>query len=204
MKLLHKLLKDDAGGPAAEFALVLPLALIFLFGIIDVGRYMWEINQTEKATQTGARWAVSTDIIASDLLTYSFATDGDTLQGEPVPEAEFPGVQCTSAGCTCVSGGTCDFDATETNAAAFDALVDRMNDIKIGIEAENVVVDYRYSGLGFAGDPNGPDVAPIVAVKVENLTFVPMILGPLLGLSLPIPDLSYSLTMEDGAGGYSN
>lgn len=204
MKLLRRLLANKTGASAAEFAFVLPLALIFLFGTIDVGRYMWEINQVEKATQTGARWAVATDIIASDLILYSFATDGDTLQGEPVSEAEFPGVQCTSAGCTCVTGGACAFDATETDGDAFDALVNRMNDIKSGITADNVVVDYRYSGLGFAGDPNGPDVAPIVAVKVKNLRFIPMFLGPIINVSLPIPDLSYSLTMEDGAGEFSN
>ena len=202
MTRIKKFFANDDGGPAAEFALVLPLALIFLFGIIDVGRYMWEINRAEKATQTGARWAVATDIIASGLIEYSFSVDGGVLQGEPVPEADFPGVNCDSAGCSCASGGSCDFDL-DSDTVAFTALVDRMNDIKNDIAAENVTVDYAYSGLGFAGDPNGPDVAPIVTVRVQDLQFTPLI-GALLGITFNMPTLSYSLTMEDGAGTVSN
>ena len=34
MKILRNFLADENGGPAAEFGMVLPLALIFLFGII--------------------------------------------------------------------------------------------------------------------------------------------------------------------------
>jgi TadE-like protein len=204
MNMLRRFTQDTSGGPAAEFALVLPLALIFLFGIIDVGRYMWEVNRAEKATQTGARWAVATDIIASDLVEYSFVdVDGGVLQGDPILLDTFPGVDCDSTGCSCANGGTCDFDASSTNGGAFNTLVDRMNDIKVDIGSTNVVVNYRYSGLGYAGDPNGPDVAPIVTVQVRDLTFTPMI-GAILGINFNIPNLSYSLTMEDGTGGFSN
>ena len=49
----------------AEFALVLPVALLFLLGIVDAGRYLYEVNQLEKATQMGARFAVVTDPVAS-------------------------------------------------------------------------------------------------------------------------------------------
>ena len=58
----------------AEFALVLPVLLLFLLGIIDVGRYMWSINQLEKATQIGARMAVVTDMVASDLGSDNYGT----------------------------------------------------------------------------------------------------------------------------------
>jgi TadE-like protein len=195
-------LRHEGGGPAAEFALVLPLALIFLFGIIDIGRYMWEVNRAEKATQIGARWAVATNIIASDLVDYSFAVDGDVLQGQPVPEDDFPGVTCTDTSCEYVGDGTGDFGLTR-DGDAFDLLVDRMAQIKPDITAEKVEVTYAYSGLGFAGDPNGPDVAPIVSVSVDELAFTPFI-GAFLNITLTIPTFSYSLTMEDGAGTVSN
>ena len=202
MSFLRTFWRDRDGGPAAEFALVLPIALLFLFGIIDVGRYMWEVNRIEKATQTGARWAVSTDMIASDLAAYSFAASGGILQGEPVPSSSFPGVRCTSAGCVCKTSGACAFGLT-ANSTAFNALVNRMNDINGRITAANVMVDYDYSGLGYAGDPNGPDVAPIVSVTVRNFQFSPLLLS-LFGGSVQFPDLSYSLTMEDGEGTFSN
>ncbi|WP_246444371.1 TadE family protein [Sphingomonas sediminicola] len=57
------ILRRDDGATAAEFAMVLPLLILFLFGIIDVGRYMWTLNQVEKATQMGARMAVVTNMV---------------------------------------------------------------------------------------------------------------------------------------------
>jgi Flp pilus assembly protein TadG len=203
--------KDQFGATAAEFAMVLPLALLFLFGIIDVGRLMWTWNQAEKATQFGARYAVSTDMVASGLASYKFATDGGLLQGEPVPSSSFPGMTCaatqtgvaptivTTVVCTCKA--TCGFPTT-TKAAAFTNIVSRMSLIKPDIRVPNVTIDYDYSGLGFAGDPNGPDVAPLVTVKLRNLKFAPISLFNSVAVNLP--DFSYSLTMEDGAGTVSN
>ena len=57
---MRKLLHDRSGSSAAEFGIVLPLLLMFLFGIIDAGRFMWTYNHAEKATQMGARMAVVT------------------------------------------------------------------------------------------------------------------------------------------------
>src|SRR3546814_13933585 len=74
MKALRPLLCDERGGPAAEFALILPLILLFRLGIIDVGRYAWEINRAEKATQTGARWAAATEMMSSRIYDDSVGT----------------------------------------------------------------------------------------------------------------------------------
>lgn len=195
------LLRHEGGGPAAEFALVLPLILLFLFGIIDVGRYVWEVNRGEKATQTGARWAAVTDMIPSGLATFSFATTGTLVPaGTPVPESLFPKVTCTSTSCTCAS--SCAF-GPGYSGTAFANLVNRMDDIKADIKAANVIVEYSYSGLGFAGDPNGADVAPLITVRLQNMKFVPITLMLFSG-TIDLPDFSYSLTMEDGAGSQSN
>lgn len=203
--LLARFVRDTGAGPAAEFALVLPLILIFLLGIIDVGRFAWEVNRAEKATQTGARWAAVTNIIASGLAGYSFATGVDQIpSGTAVPASAFPGVRCssngTTASCTCL--GTCNFPTTADNEA-FERLKDRMAAIKPDIAADNVIVEYRNSGLGFSGDPNGPDVAPIISVQLRDLDFVPLTLMLFSG-TIDLPDFSYSLTMEDGAGTTSN
>ena len=207
--LLTRFARSTGAGPAAEFALVLPLILIFLLGIIDVGRFAWELNRAEKATQTGARWAAATNIIASGLAGYSFATGVDQIPaGTAVPTSAFPGISCSSNGTTATCSylgtcnGTCNFPTTADNDA-FTALIDRMADIKPDITAANVIVDYRNSGLGFAGDPNGPDVAPIISVRLRDLDFVPLTLMLFSG-TIDLPDFSYSLTMEDGAGSWSN
>ena len=204
MKTLRSLWSDASAGPAAELALVLPLILLFLFGIIDVGRYIWEVNRAEKATQTGARRAAVTALIPGGLATYSFAVSGGVLAGGTVNSTAFPGVSCGSNAGTvsCSCKGTCAFPLT-ANTAAFTALVDRMNDIKGDITADDVLIDYDNSGLGFAGDPNGPDVAPIISVRLRNQEFQPFI-GILFNGTVSLPDFSYSLTMEDGADMISN
>ena len=211
MRRLGIFLRDRRGASAAEFALVAPLMILFLLGIIDCGRFIWSVNEAEKATQIGARWAVATDILANPsgtdgLLNYSFASQGGVEQGTTVSQTDFPGVKCTSSGGTvsCACKAACDFDPTPGTGgqAAFTALIRRMQQIYGGIDTDNVEIDYDWSGLGYAGDPNGPDVDPLVTVKTTGLGFRPIFLAGLIGFSLP--KLSYTLTAEDSQGDWSN
>ena len=55
------------------------------------------------------------------------------------------------------------------------------------------------SGIGFAGDPHKPEVAPIVTVRIVGAQYNPITLSP-FGGSVDLPDFSYSLTLEDGEG----
>lgn len=185
--------RDTAGASAAEFALVLPLMILFLIGIIDAGYYMWQLNRAEKAVQIGARWAVATDMVPATLRDYSFAVSGGIEQGTPVPATSFPKITCTSTACTGTWGH---------NNTAFTSILNRMQAIKSGIAASQLTVEYEWSGLGYAGDPNGPDVAPIVTVKLTGLQHTP-ITSILFG-STTLPTFSYSLTAEDSIGSYSN
>jgi Flp pilus assembly pilin Flp len=199
-------LRNASGATAAEFALVLPLLILFLFGIIDAGRIMWTWNQAEKATQMGVRMAVATDVIPSGLVGYSFAVSGGIPQGDPIPESAFGGATCQSTSgsvaCACKTGATCPALGT-ANTASFTRIVTRMNQMFAEVAANNVVIDYSYSGLGFAGDPNGSDVAPLVTVRLRNITFTPTLFR-LFGASVTLPDFSAALTLEDGQGTVSN
>lgn len=204
--------RDQRGSSAAEFALVLPIFILFLLGLIDIGRYVWAINEAQKATQIGARWAVVTDMIPTGLAEYSYAIDGGIPQGEPVPVTAFPGVHCDSSGgvvsCSCAPGGTCASEITDVEDAGqenFQALVTRMHAVYPRLSADDVEIDYDPSGptvnLGFSGDPNGPDVSPLVTVRLQNQAF-PLFF--ILGNTVPLPTFSYSLTMEDAAGTIAN
>lgn len=191
--------RDIRGAIAAEFALVLPIMLLFLFGIMDVGYYAWAINQGEKATQMGARWAVSTEMVATGLANYSFAVQGGIPQGTPVPKTSFEKVICTDSGCTCE--GPCAFGIA-SDPDAFDLVFERMHDFKTTIEPGDVQIEYSWSGLGYSGDPNGPDVAPIVTVRLTGMEHRPLF-GHLTG-PVALPDFAYSLTAEDSDGDKSN
>ena len=79
--MLGRLLSSQSASSAAEFALVLPAALLMLFGVIDVGMYAWQINEYEKATQMGARFAVVTDVVSEALANEDLTFVGDNTCG---------------------------------------------------------------------------------------------------------------------------
>ncbi len=201
---VRRLFRDASGASAAEFTLVLPLLILLLFGTIDVGRYAWSLSQAEKATQTGARWAVATNIVASGLGSYRWATTGLVPQGTTVPQASFPTVTCqsngTTASCTCAS--SCAFGTAASNTD-FNNLATRMAQIYPGLTASNIVVTYSWSGLGFAGDPNAPEVAPLTTVSLRNVNFTPFT-SLIFGGQVALPNFAYTLPMEDGSGTSSN
>jgi len=194
--------RAESGATAAEFALVLPLLLLFLFGIIDTGRMMWTWNQAEKATQMGARMAVVTDMVPGGLSTKNFGAD--LGQGQAIPISSFGAASChkptTALQCDCT--GTCP-TLTPYNDTSFNAIVARMQFLLPGLKSSNVWVDYANSGLGYAGDPNGPDVSPLVTVRIVGMSFQP-ITGMLFRASIPMPQFRASLTLEDGSGSVSN
>lgn len=186
-------------GFAAEFALVLPLLILFVLGTIDVGMYMWRLNQAEKATQVGARFAAVTDPLVTELTTTSYVnqTIGGVLieQGDSIPAEALGLITCTNTTCTCTTS-PCPIGSKTTEATPFASLLQRMQYIFPGIQATNVQVQYSGSGLGYAGDPNGPDIAPIITLRLTGLSYTPITLSP-FGTAVGLPDFAYSITAED-------
>lgn len=194
---LCALVRDRRAASAVEFALVLPLFMILLFGIIDAGRYMWTINRAEKAAQMGVRMAVVTDFVSSDIGDDYIGQCSTPLgQGDPIPSDCFSTITCSkpSNSVTCTSG-TVDQDA-------FNTVLARMQLFMPEVVGGNVEIIYSPSGLGYAGDPNGPDVAPLVTVRLSGLNFSPIV--TLAFANVGLPEVRSSLTFEDGIGAASN
>lgn len=205
MRRLRKFLADPRGATAAEFALVLPVALLFLLGIIDVGRYFWTINKLEKAVQVGTRYAVATDLVASGLNTENYigatCPSGTLAAGDTICREALSPVTCTATTCTC--SGSCPGDLA-SDGTAFTAIVNRMRVIAPQIQPADVRVSYAGSGIGFAGDPRVDDagdplsqISPVVTVQVLNQRVRAI---SLLGVGLRLPSFQYSQTLEDGDG----
>jgi Flp pilus assembly protein TadG len=186
---LRPLLRCERGASASEFALVAPLLLIFLLGIIDVGRLMWTLNQAEKATQMGVRYAVVSNPVAT-MINVNYVTAHAVPGGDVVPTTFFNSAVCSSTSCT-VSGSA----ANSRDGNAFDDIVEWMQKFYGGVTAPNVFVTYQNVGLGYSGNPHGPDVSPLTTVELRNLTFAPMLL---FGGTLNLPTIKASLTYEDG------
>ena|SRR6476646_548296 len=58
--------RHSKGQSLAEFALVIPLFLVMLFGIIDIGRVIWANDALANAAREGARYA---SVTGSSLIT---------------------------------------------------------------------------------------------------------------------------------------
>lgn len=212
MKRFLALMRDRRGGGAAEFALVLPLLLLLLLGVIDGGRFLWEVNRAEKATQFGARYAIVTDVIPSAIVNDDYvgrtycendidATADTCTAGDNFFDTNTLGkLTCTSSACTCNSG-YCPGGAS-ISAAAFTNLVNRMQLMDPRIAQSNVQVVFKGSGLGFAGDPNGMDVIPLVTVQLTGMTFTPISLFNAVDFTLP--NFATTLTAESSTGTLSN
>lgn len=196
---LTGIVRDSSGISAVEFAIIVPVLFLLIFGVLDFGRALWEWNRAEKATQLGARYAVVSDLVATGL-----DFDGIPLAGGAglrVPVGAVNGgdpIVCTGSSPTAVSCSPGSWGPAD--AGAFDRIVDWMRQVDDRITHSNVVVEYRHVGLGFAGNPTGPDIAPLITVKLTGMVFRPVTPG-LAGIaSITMPDFAASLTGEDVDG----
>ena len=196
--MIRRLINDHTGSSAAEFAMVLPLLLIFLLGIVDGGRWLWTLNRAEKAAQMGARFAVVAEPVTSAINGSYLGVDGLT-QGDAIPSSEFGKIRCTDTACTCDTTPCPSGTFTQQN---FRNIVDRMRLFMPEIQYSNVTVFYSSSGLGYAGNPNGADLSPLVTIQLNGLQFTPV--TSFLFVTMNVPAATTSLTAEDLRGSQSN
>ena len=87
MRLLRRPRRTDRGQGLAEFAIVLPIFLLIVFGAIDLGRVIWATDDVTNAAREGARYASThggTWCSATGSIGYCCPT-GPGLSGTPQP-----------------------------------------------------------------------------------------------------------------------
>lgn len=186
--------QDENGISLVEGLIVFPLVLLAYATFVEFGFALFQWNQTVKAMQLGARLAAVSDPLPVDMsaLTADYPSD----QGGPTPVAA-QSVSCGAGSTAC--------DAARMNRLIFGddgsctpaaGTLLGMCDLHPQIGADNVLITYHRSGLGYVGRPDGPVVT--VTVEARNLTFNFFFLGALLGLnSLEIPAHPVTITGED-------
>ena len=200
-KLLRHFLIEPCGAAGAEFAILAVVFAGILIAIFDFGVGMFQWNQIQKACQEGARFAVVNDIVADAMASYDGVANGD-ITGQPVPLTKFPNpIVCTclnvdtsGAQPYCTGGVSC--SQGTANAAAADEIAEMMSIFFSRLGGGNggdIIITYEHIGMGFAGNPFGPDVWPQTTVEVQDLEleFATPLIGPLFGT----PDLSCSATL---------
>ena len=193
----RRLIRDERGISCVEFVIVATVFFMLIFGMVDFSRAMWEWNAAAKATHWGVRYAVVNDMVAIKMREWSGTLDGGLGAGSSVPVASLSGLAdtftCTSTtGCNLQTDTTNDFDDI-----AFALIVARMQAIYDKIQPENVIIEYRHIGLGFAGNPIGPDLHPLVTVRLTGMKFVFVTPGLSGILDIDLPDFAATMTGED-------
>jgi Flp pilus assembly protein TadG len=199
---------DESGATLVEMSLVMLVLLVVVLGFVDFGNGLYQWNQASKAVQVGARLAAVSDPVAGDLTTVvnGLNDDADVTPGDVSQAYAFV---CDGATAACDNGAT--FAQANLDRLVFggppgenqcgppfaSATARRgMCDIFPDIQPANVVVEYRYSGLGYAWRPGGP--VPTIVVRLQGLTFDFFFLGDLLGFGqLQIPAMTGTVTGED-------
>src|ERR1700746_3779223 len=113
-------LGGETGSVLVEFAVLLPLIVIIVFGSVDLLYAFYQWNAAAKAVAIGARIAAVSDPVATGLNTLSNRV---VLSGLAVPRAPMPSftVTCNGDTATCDCAGTCTglpsnpYDATAMN-----------------------------------------------------------------------------------------
>lgn len=186
---------NEDGISLVEGMIVFPLVLLAYATFVEFGFALFQWNQTINAMQLGARLAAVSDPLTGDLS--ALEADYPSDQGGPTPATPLS-VSCGAGATACNedrmnrlifgSDGTCN--------PASGTSIPGMCDLHPQIRANNVLITYHRSGLGYVGRPSGPVVT--VTVEARNLTFNFFFLGALLGLNaLEIPAHPVTVTGED-------
>ena len=186
-----RFLKEHRGAAAAEFALLAVVLAGVLIGIIDFNRLSYERNKLEKACQVGARFAVENYMVATGMANFDCQAAGIAV-GATIQESDLSPNSAMCDATTCTAWGPHDL-------VAYNAILAEMGSVTQGLTDPGVAVEvtYNHIGMGFCGNPFGPDVWPLTTVTVTGwqYDFATPLVGALFGS--PTLECTATLTGED-------
>lgn len=181
---------NESGAVLIEYTLIFTMLMVMTFGLIEFGIAFHQYNAAETATGVGARYV---------------ATRGPVVTG--ISDCGVTTSATAGTNCSSVSGSgswtiTCNAGAPSgaCQASVLNALVTRMRQFAPDIQAQNVQVVLRGSGLGYVG--RGSPV-PLVTVRLTGMTYDFIAIDDLLGFgAVTMPSFDATLVGEDfnGAG----
>lgn len=187
----HGFVAKEDGAALVEAALVMPILLLIMFGLMELGLYFWNASLAGKAVQLGVRRAIVSDAVAVgpglDPAESEGYWDGlpPGLRCFPAPRETGPcpsfSVECdTVRRCDCTGGG-CRFTFA---AERLSPILQAMQAVMPSLRAENLRIGYATNGLGYVGRP--VPVPVDVTVSLIGVTYRPILLGDLMGSVLPL------------------
>ncbi len=136
-------MRNQTGSAAVEFALVLPLLLLILFGTIEYGILMYDQSVITNAAREGARWGAVQSIGLTHPISCSDPSISTIQGGNP---ATCSGTTGTGTACLVASSYSTQYVITFGIAVPNNPSVT----VSCGPSAStiNVTVQYTFHGLG--------------------------------------------------------
>ena len=196
---------DNRGTTLVEMAVVLPVFLLMLLGLIDFGRLGGEYVMAEKAMQRAIRIAAVRPAACAEVPQFNLRGTG-LIAGLP---PRF-GTGCIAGANICINPGriTCTADITNATVAEVWTAVSPL--LPTYATPANLQFSYTYDpNLGFLGGP----YVPLLTLEIQNLDFqfatplsalATLAAGPgntAAGVTLPFPRMSTTIPAEDLASG---
>ena len=154
--ILHRFLGDTRASAAAEFALLLPMLIILLFGGTEAGHFVWSQHKLAEAVRDGARYAARLPID-------KVCNETVDLLDKNNPSTEYDQVVLITR-----TGQLDDAAARPVVPGWTDAQVV----VEVDCDSDSFVDTGIYKELGFRG--------PVVTVRAVEVTYPSMFNG--LGL----------------------
>jgi hypothetical protein len=198
--------RDQGGATTVEFTIVMVLFFLLTFGITEFGYMLYQWNSAAKAAQVGARLAAVSDSVWGGLASLtSGGTPGGPWTTNYSVTCQGSNVSGSSGNCTGTSSGNYSaaalqriiFGRGQTTCGTIGTDGDAgMCDIFDRITPQNVQINYKNTGLGFAGRPGGP--VPTITLTLTGLTYQFIAVGDLMGFgTVTMPDFKITMTGED-------
>jgi Flp pilus assembly pilin Flp len=198
VSMIRAFFKDEGGGPAAEFTMVMFALITLTLAIIDFGRATWVWNAAQKATQVAARIAVVRDPLYLPIKYHFVCNPPDTivlgkLCLDPAtntirPDCDFGTVVCTKDGC---NGQPYDTEQAQKFAEIYDAMLYAYP----WLEDNEVSITYTPTELGFVGKPGGPIAEVRAAITGDTFFFYGLMTWGFLAMNMQ--EFRTTLTSED-------
>jgi len=175
--------KDKKGSTLIEFSLIMTLLFVVTFGILEGAYIAYQLNNAQKATQLGARYASTRESVV-DLTVFEDCGADHTAKA---------GTACKDIPNQTDSGGNPlhpDYDGFDTVTCAtptasdcvedaWNAVLAEMQTVYPEIEAANLEISFSYTGLGYVGRRKP---VPAITVSLINMKYDYIVVGQILNL----------------------
>jgi len=155
-RTLRVLVRDERGGPLAEFALVIGLLFVVAILVFEMSRFFMRAAMAEYATHLAVRIAAVRPPVCPGVPDFNERASGST--------ARF-GTMCSDPSAPCVDAGTQTCTGTAGDPVVDEIFATIQPLLRNDATPANLQFEYESTDLGFLGGP----YVPMTSVNLQDL-----------------------------------